>query len=365
MDPAALLETLEQRPSGEAFDPIVFLNKHYPNETTLLKHLPALTAAVDRKRQTLDERIAENIQKQSENSATTRRHIQDVQSNVVELQERVLEVQRKARQSEKAVIEITKDMKQLDACKNHLQKTITTLKQLHMLVHAIEQLRLISRVTPIDYKSAAHLVDAARLLLSHFDPKNTQSRSPQHPPIAILRNKAKLLQEYLRVGLVRGFRIVAFGPEKARTLEQSSRRNAKDIPESLAEDPTMSPETLQGGVALIDALGIDVRQQFILELAQDYLAPYIQEFQPKAPVVDKTPKKRVSSFKQQIEKEPSPPEEVSNLDNMEKRFIWFRQVLQEVDAKFPNVFPAKWNLDGQMARVFLQLVRSIYMECCA
>ena len=71
-----------------------------------------------------------------------------------------------------AVLEITKDTKRLDHAKRHLQRTITALKRLHMLLHASEMLRMASAVTieqPVPkYGKAAHLVDATRLLLGYF-----------------------------------------------------------------------------------------------------------------------------------------------------------------------------------------------------
>ena len=71
------------------------------------------------------------------------------------------------------MLEITRDMKRLDFAKKHLQRTITALKRLHMLLHAAEQLRMAAMVTPQQpiprYATAAHLVDATRLLLGHFD----------------------------------------------------------------------------------------------------------------------------------------------------------------------------------------------------
>lgn len=79
----------------------------------------------------------------------------------------LIQVRAQAQKSEEAVLEITRDMKRLDHAKRHLQRTITALKRLHMLLHAAEQLRVAAMVTsdqPIpQYRAAAHLVDATRL----------------------------------------------------------------------------------------------------------------------------------------------------------------------------------------------------------
>ena len=120
--------------------------------------------------QRLDDRISNALQRQSETADLTRRHVQDSKASVEALINRIHLVQEKASQSEVAVQEITRDMKRMDLAKKHLQRTITTLKRLHMLIHAVEQLRLACLEEPFpDYKSASHLVDATRLLLKHFD----------------------------------------------------------------------------------------------------------------------------------------------------------------------------------------------------
>ena len=132
--------------------------------------LPGLREAISERMEKLDDRISNVLQRQSETADATRRHVQDAKASVVALEHRIRLVKEKASQSERAVLEITKDMKRLDCAKRHLQRTITTLKQLHMLVHAVEQLRLTCIMEPFpDYKTASHLVDATRQLLQHFD----------------------------------------------------------------------------------------------------------------------------------------------------------------------------------------------------
>jgi hypothetical protein len=370
MDPESLLNTLDQRlstmGSGQKtskFDPIAFLNQHYATEASLVQQLPDLQHAVSERREALDERIAIALQRQSETAESTRRHIQEAQVSVVELHQRVLRVKEKASQSERAVLEITKDMKRLDCAKRHLQRTITTLKRLHMLVHAVEQLRNTAVQIPFpDYPVAAHLVDATHLLLQHFDGYISKVE-----PMRLLSEKVVDLQSTLRVGLVRGFRVAAFGPTKAIEMERAASPHRNGSNEMLPEirDDVMPPTVMKGGVQLLDALGTEVRVQFIHEFCQDHLAEYLQTFAPasREEKIPSDPPKRVSSFKVASTPESRPSEAESNagLDHVEKRFIWFRQILQDVDAKFPDVFPSDWNLQASMARVFLQLTRDHIM----
>jgi vacuolar protein sorting-associated protein 53 len=381
---AATSATSSSTTSSSSFDPIDFLNQHYRTEAVLSAQLPRLREAVTHRIETLQDNIANALQRQSETASTTRQHIRDSVASAAALERRVLLVRDKAAASEKTVTEITQELKRLDAAKRHLQRSITTLKRLHMLVHAVEELRLTARQQhPFpDYATAAHLVEATRLLLSHFEAYQARVE-----PMRRLSNKVEGLTEHMRLTLVRGFRIVAFGPAKAELLEAtSSRKNKKPKAAAKAmttatsrgaEDhdqqhgggqmtvpspplpPRMTPAVMQGGVLFIDALGPMVRAQFIHDFCSDHLGDYLQEFQPPSnnDTNKQQPEKRVSSFKI-VEKPPEPEPMAASLDAVEKRFIWFRHVLQVAfDDNFPHVFPPAWNVQAQMARHFLQLTR--------
>jgi hypothetical protein len=303
------------------------------------------------------------MQRQSETAESTRRHVREARSSVVELEQRVRQVKEKASQSEIAVLEITKDMKRLDCAKRHLQRTITTLKQLHMLVHAVEQLRNACQAEPYpDYPAAAQLVDATRLLLAHFD-----GYAHKVDQMRMLSQRVSDLQRDLRASLVRGFRIVAFGTKKARDMEGGKTppkqagsllldgdvHDEDDLEHDDGAAPLMTPDVMKGGVQLVDALGDDARAQFVHGFCQDQLSDYSKEFEPPQ-VEPKSEAKRVSSFKVQETKEDDRAR--ARLDHVEERFVWFREVLLRVDRKFPKVFPTEWNLQASLARHFLQLV---------
>jgi len=155
------------------FDPIDFLNQHYHTEQQLVTALPQLRSAISTRLTHLDDTLSTTLRHQSALAPTLERDVQHAKAAVQQLASRIAQVQSQAQRSEVAVLEITKDMKRLDYAKQHLQRTITALKRLHMLLHAAEQLRKAAMVTPQQpipkYAQAAHLVDATRLLLGHFD----------------------------------------------------------------------------------------------------------------------------------------------------------------------------------------------------
>ena len=290
-DPTRLLDAFDtyvssRRSSGAQPDSIDFMNQHYSSESLLVAQLPEIRDAISERMNRLDDRISNALQRQSESAEATQKHVQDAKVSVASLEKRIRQVQTKASQSEKTVREITKDMKRLDCAKRHLQRTITTLKRLHMLIHAVEGLRQACLLQPHpDYKSASHLVDATRLLLKHFD-----AYAHKVEPMRLLSNKVDDLQMELKFRLVRGFRIVGFGVEKTREMEKRKSKlkslvNPEDDPfcqivdEDKIEDdlsqgqetnnndaqflPLMTPNAMSGGILLIDAIGKEARIEFM------------------------------------------------------------------------------------------------------
>ncbi|CAB9526435.1 sorting-associated protein 53 homolog [Seminavis robusta] len=341
-------------------DPIEFLNRHYTSEQLLVQQLPDLRQSVGERMERLDDRISNALQRQSETAQLTRRHVQDSKASVTALVNRIHLVQEKAQQSEVAVLEITRDMKRMDLAKKHLQRTITTLKRLHMLIHAVEQLRLACLQTPFpDYKTAAHLVDATRLLLQHF-----QAYTHKVEPMIRLAQKVTDLQEHLRLGLVRGFRLKGLGLAATKQIEAlAAKRGGKTLPplddEHNNKPPVMSPAVMEGGVLLVDALGHDQRRRFIIQFCQDQLAPYKQDYQPVAK--GQNPQKRVSSFKVVENPEPEPAP-IYGLDSVEKRFVWFRDRVTQINQQFAKVFPSYWNMQYSLCRAFLIMTKEHFLQ---
>ena len=347
---AAVGSSFESKDQDDGFDPINFLNQHYETEQSLSQQLPALREAVSHRMDLLNDRISHALA-QSETAEATQRHVASAKASCQELQNRILQIQQKAAASEKAVLEITKDMKRLDCAKRHLSRTITTLKRLHMLVHAVEQLRLTVRERPYpNYKTASHLVDAVSQLFQHFD-----AYTGKVQPMRILSAKVLDYKAELRQSVTTGFRVVAFGPEQTRRLQGSREEQADDEEEmaALEEFSTVSVDVLKGGVLLIESL--DGQERFIHEFCQDQLGDYLKEFEPPNRQVAK-PEKRVSSFKK-VEEKAEPANAQAGLDQIEKRYTWFLNgPLKSIQEKFPGVFPSRWNLQASLAGMFLQLV---------
>lgn len=364
-------------------DPIAFLNQHYNSEALLVSELPNLRDSISARMDRLDDRLAAAVQRQSESSALTQRRVEEAKANVSSLEERIRRVQTMASQSESTVREITKDMKRLDCAKRHLQRTITTLKRLHMLIHAVERLRLACITQPFpDYTSAAQLVDATRLLLQFFDPHTDKVEA-----IRLLTRKVDDLQDELKYSLVRGFRLASFSIEETIELEKKSKNTsflATDLstivaasddgdddevieePRQSLTDPTntsagrtmtekLDINSMIGGVQLIDSIGVEARIEFMTGFIQDHLLEYSKIFKPVKEQETKE-KPRVSSFMAQPVDDKSKEEKKPDfaLEFIEKRFLWLRNLLAELQRTYPGVFPRYWNLEYHLTKNFLR-----------
>ena len=123
----------QQTTQQHNFDPIDFLNQHYHTEQQLVTALPQLRSAISTRLTHLDDTLSTTLRHQSALAPTLERDVQHAKAAVQQLATRIAQVQSQAQRSEVAVLEITKDMKRLDYAKQHLQRTITALKRLHMV----------------------------------------------------------------------------------------------------------------------------------------------------------------------------------------------------------------------------------------
>lgn len=361
-------------------DPVEYLNSLFTSELALSQNLPQLQEVVRDRLSQFDETISLALSRQSEMSEKTLQVLPQALVSVKALQHRVLLVKEKAIESERAVFSITSDMKRLDSAKRHLQRTITTLKRLHMLIHAVEQLRQTTLLdddgkssasfSVMDFRSAAQLVEATRLLLEYFDAYTSKVE-----PMMLLSLNVTSYHEALIRNLKRCFRIAAFGSEQTVELELSARSREPNLSTALEGDSggrddeeedrrslltidtVPSGSDLEGGVLLLDALGDAARCDFVQGLCQDYLRNYVKDFEP--PVRHETAtKRRINSFKAT----PSGNEPVKSLyglGEMEQRFNWFQDVLQNA-VRTLSMVPPRWNLMTDMSRCFLTIVRTSF-----
>ena len=148
------------------FDPVGFLNRLFPDESSLAGVEPLVQKLRLRVRR-VDDEILAAVRSQSTGGARAKADLAQAQSAIGSLEQRVADIKRKAETSEATVREVCADVKKLDFAKKHLTSTITSLRRLSMLVSAVDQLE--SFVSSRAYKESANLLDAVNELAAHFE----------------------------------------------------------------------------------------------------------------------------------------------------------------------------------------------------
>lgn len=370
------------------FDPVDFLNYHFKTESELITALPSLRSKIASRLSHLDESISSKIQKQSDLADVTLLNVSRAKTSILTLHRRIDLLQSKARLSERAVLEITRDMKRLDYAKRHLSLTITALKRLHMLLHAVSQLEASVDVRPYpDYAAATNLLDATKLLLGHFEQYMITV-----PDMRALKDRVELVCTRLKNGVILAFRIVAFGIFSALEMEGSDIQNVevgKKINGKLTVEtkdsypPPMPPCILSVACNVFMAFEKNAHIHFLDTFCSDHLLGYEQLFNPRhshhstnigISLLSSSSFNKSSFIKRTTPNLSSSILEASqygcigdttentdlivnsnpaSLDQVEKRYSWYRDMLRVMEENFPRVFPLCWNIHHFMTLAFL------------
>ncbi|CAN0348631.1 unnamed protein product [Ectocarpus sp. 6 AP-2014] len=299
------------------FDPVDYLNHHFPTERSLDRLEPFMSNIAVQIGDLGDE-ISKTVQGQSEAGHQATRDVDEAKAAIRELFEKIRDMKAKAEQSEVMVQEICRDIKQLDFAKRHLQTTITALKRLHMLVTAVDQLQGVAKAK--HYRESANLLDAVRQLLTHFESYS------QVPRIAELRETVTGIKNELVEQTSQAFNQV--GQLASSTADPEGFERDADKPGQF--------RSLQEACLVVDALGGQARQQQIESFCNQQMQPYDPLF-PEGSTQ-------------------------AQLDQIDRRFAWFRRLLRGVDLRFDGVFPRHWRLQHRLCMRFLGQTRTALAE---
>ena len=289
------------------FDPVALVNQRFPTEASL-EDLDAFALAIGAQVSTLDEEIASAVQAQSLAGQQASKDISDAQKAIEELFLKINDIKSKAAQSERMVQEICADIKKLDYAKTHLQSSITSLKRLQMLITAVGQLEVLAN--EYQYRDAANLLDAVKQLLLHFD------KYTNIPLIADLIERVNRIQGDLRKHVHYAFR------EIGQMID-----NVADVNIMLNDLPG-NMKSLSDACLVVDALGVEARRELLEEFVQLQLIPYETLFGASKPHF--------------------------TLDQVDRRWAWFKRLLKSYDSKFNSIFPAHWRMALRLCLEFTE-----------
>ncbi|CEP17475.1 hypothetical protein [Parasitella parasitica] len=208
----------------------------------------------------------------------------------------IQDIKSKAAQSESMVQEITQDVKSLDYAKRHLTHSVTVLKRLQMLVTAVDQLETMSKNK--QYKESAQLLQAVIQLMLHF---KTYKSVPQ---IAQLSDRITALKKHLETCVT-------------RELEAGFNQGGQLVGQSwLLHDACLVANVLGEPTRYVDLQLVNYRQIF------------------------------------------RPMEEVSQLDNVSRRYAFLKRILKVCDDEHAEIFPTSWAVSARVCEKFCEYTKS-------
>lgn len=262
--------------------------------------MPKTSKALRTYQNDLDDEISTFIAQQSASDVESVERIQTAKTDLAELFRKVEGVQERAIRTEETITEMTADIKRLDNTKRNLALSMTALKRLQMLTTAYEQLRGLS--SSRQYRECAQLLQAVLQLMAHFKTYRSIDQ------IATLSRNVADLQRELLEQVCEDFEVTfAKG-------ELGQRRGM------LAE-----------ACLVMDALGENARSRLVIWYCNTQLREYRQVFRGN--------------------------EEAGSLDNISRRYSWFKRMLKTYDEEHAAMFPAFWRVDEMLANAFCESTR--------
>lgn len=221
--------------------------------------------------------------------------MQTAQAELASLFSRIEGVRTRALQTERDITTMTAEIKRLDGTKRNLTLSMTALKRLQMLTTAYDQLRGLARTR--QYRECAGLLLAVLQLMRHFN----SYRSIEQ--IAVLSRNVADLQRELLEQVCEDFEM-AFAK-----AEIAARRGM-----------------LVEACLVADALGDNAKSRLVTWYVNTELREYRQVFRGN--------------------------DEAGNLDNIGRRYAWFKRMLKTHEDEHAVIFPPHWRVNEMLAMAF-------------
>lgn len=221
--------------------------------------------------------------------------MQSAQVELAQLFRKIETVRSRAMETEQNITSMTADIKRLDGTKRNLTLSMTALKRLQMLTTAYEQLRGLAKTR--QYRECAGLLQAVIQLMKHFN----SYRSIEQ--IATLSRGVAELQRELLEQVCEDF-------ELAFTKGEVTTRRGM----------------LMEACLVIDSLGDSAKSRLMTWYVNTELREYRQVFRGN--------------------------DEAGNLDNIGRRYAWFKRMMKTHDDDHAAIFPPHWKAHETLAAAY-------------
>ncbi|KAL1882167.1 Vacuolar protein sorting-associated protein 53 [Diaporthe australafricana] len=277
------------------YDPVDHLNALFSRPSAAVSSIDRVSGTLQSHRDDLSSSISALEASQAWGPDSSLERMQSAQAELASLFQRIEGVRSRALQTERDITTMTAEIKRIDGTKRNLTLSMTALKRLQMLTTAYDQLRGLARTR--QYRECAGLLLAVLQLMKHFN----SYRSIEQ--IAVLSRNVADLQRELLEQVCEDFEI-AFA--KA------------EIPQRKG--------TLIEACMVMDALGENAKSRLITWYVNTELREYRQVFRGN--------------------------DEAGNLDNIGRRYAWFKRMLKTHEDEHAAIFPPHWRVNEMLAMSF-------------
>ncbi|KAJ2737341.1 Vacuolar protein sorting-associated protein 53 [Coemansia sp. BCRC 34962] len=282
----------------------------FPDDASL-ESVDVAAENLRRRLQVVTQDIRQLLRAQSnDNNKQQAQDLEATKTAIGELYTRISEMKAKARTSERMVLDITQDIKSLDSAKRNLTHTTTTMKRLQMLIGAVAQLRHLKEQSK--YYEASQLMQAIGGLREGF------AGFGRVRQIAALNDSADALQRGLAG---QAFQEVERGFDSQGMLIGDAR---------VMRDACLCAQA---------SLGVEQRDKFVAFYCDLQLRAYLAIFQLN--------------------------DDVSQLENISRRYAWLRRILRNYSDDHAAVFPEQWRVGEALSRRFSETTRDQLGEIMA
>lgn len=254
-----------------------------------------MSSTLRRRHDALSSEISDLEQEQAYGPDSSLQRMQSAKAELADLFHKIETVRSRAIQTEQNITSMTADIKRLDGTKRNLTLSMTALKRLQMLTTAYEQLRGLAKTR--QYRECAGLLAAVLQLMRHFN----SYRSIEQ--IATLSRGVSELQRELLEQVCEDF-------EMAFAKGEVGARKA----------------VLVEACGVMDALGDSARSRLVTWYVNTELREYRQVFRGN--------------------------DEAGNLDNIGRRYAWFKRMMKGYEDEHAQIFPPHWRVGELLAMAF-------------
>jgi hypothetical protein len=281
------------------YDPIEHLNTIFSHPSTLTS-INSTAAALQTHQDDLSTSISSLVAEQAYSDDSSLQRMQSAKDELAKLFRKIESVRTRAIETEQTITSMTADIKRLDGTKRNLTLSMTALKRLQMLTTAYEQLRGLAKTR--QYRECASLLQAVLQLMRHFNSYRSIDQ------IATLSRNVAELQRELLEQVCEDFEIAFAKGEVA------------------AKKATLAEACL-----VMDALGENARSRLVTWYVNTQLREYRQVFRGN--------------------------DEAGSLDNIGRRYSWFRRMLKTYEDEHAGIFPLQWRVNEVLANSFCEGTR--------